>query len=367
MKFTIEKNILSEAVLNASKACSPRSNLAALEGVLIKLKDGVITITGYDLSIGIKCIITPLTAEEEGEIVVNTRLFSECIKKCPSGSVSFSSEGDNVKLISGELVYNVVGMSGENYPNIPELKNDVSFTVDESTMKSMIRQTIHAVALNDYKPMYQGSLFHIDNNQLSVVSIDGFRMAKRVEPVEYSDIEFVVPKKTLDEFMKMLSDEPNDKKVSICIDRNQVCMSKDDYIIISRLLEGTFIDYNKIMGYKESSTAVINALEFSTALDQTLPLNTEKYKVPVICTFENDKLYLSIKTSAGTMKFSMPVKYNGNKLSIAFNAKYMIDALKASECDEVRIAFDGAIKPIRIRPLEGDSFVGLVLPVKDKA
>ncbi|MCR5021320.1 DNA polymerase III subunit beta [Ruminococcus sp.] len=366
MKFSIDRSVLSDALVNASKASAVRSTIPALEGVLINLKDNVITITGYDLELGIKCIVSPTEAIEDGEIVVNAKIFGEMIRKMPSGEVEISSEGDNVTIKSGSVVYNVVGVSGDNYPNIPELKKDITFYVDESVMKSMIRQTIHAVALTDIKPVHMGSKFHIENNILSVVSVDGVRMAKRVEPVEYNDIDFVVPKKTLDEFMKMLSDEPNEKKISVCIDRNQICFSKEDYIIISRLLEGNFIDYDKIMNFEEKMTASVNAVDFSTSLDRTLLLNTDKYKCPVICVFENDELHIDIKTSVGKMSDVIPIKYSGEKLEIAFNAKYMIDALNNSECDEVRIDCTGALFPRRIRPMNDDSFVGIVLPVRNK-
>lgn len=366
MKFTIDRSVLSDALTNASKACATRSTIPALEGVLICLKQNVITITGYDLEIGIKCIISPEKAFEEGSIVVNARVFGDMVKKMPAGIVEVSSNGENVHISSGSVEFNIVGVSGDNYPNIPELKKEISFEVDESVMKSMIRQTIHAVAVTDIKPVHMGSKFHIENNMLSVVSVDGVRMAKRVEPVEYSNIDFVVPKKTLDEFMRMLSDEPNEKKISVCIDRNQICFSKEDYIIISRLLDGNFIDYEKIMNFEEKSSAVVSAVDFSTSLDRTLTLNTDKYKCPVICTFSESKLHIEIKSSLGDMNEDIPIKYRGDDLEIAFNARYMIDALKFSECDTVRIDFTGPLFPIRIRPLEDDSFVGIVLPVKSK-
>ncbi len=366
MKFTIDKNVFSDALTNASKASAVRSTIPALEGVLVCLKNNKITITGYDLEMGIKCVIDPDDAVEEGEIVVNARIFGDTIKKMPSGAVEISTSGENVRISSGSVVVELVGASGDNYPNIPELKRDISFEVDESVMKSMIRQTIHAVAVTDIKPVHMGSKFHIKDNVLSVVSVDGVRMAKRVEPVQYNDIDFVVPKKTLDEFMKMLSDEPNEKKVTICIDRNQICFSKEDYMIISRLLDGDFIDYEKIMNFEEKCRAIVSALEFSTALDRTLVLNTDKYKCPVICTFENDSLHIEIKTSIGKMNCDMPIKYTGDRLEIAFNAKYMIDALKNSECDEVRIDFSGPLYPIRVLPLADESFVGIVLPVRSK-
>ena len=340
--------------------------MPALEGVLIKLKEESITVTGYDLSMGIKCVVSPIESIEEGEIVVNAKIFGEMIRKMPAGAVEVSTNGLNVKLRSGDIVFDVAGISGDDYPNIPDLRKEVTFYMDESVLKSMIRQTIHAVALTDIKPVFQGSKFHIENKVLTVAAVDGVRMAKRTEPCDYTDLDFVVPKKTLDEFMKMLSDEPNEKKVSICIDRNQICFAKEDYTIISRLLEGAFIDYDKIMNFTETSSATVKTSDFASALDRTLLLNTDKYKCPVICTFEEGKLHIEIKTSVGNLNENIPINYTGKTMKIAFNAKYMIDALRNSECDEVRVDFTGALQPIRIRPLGDDSFVGIVLPVRNK-
>lgn len=367
MKFSIERNTLSDALVNASKASSSRSSIPALEGVLISLKEGVITVTGYDLEMGIKCYIKPNEAIEEGEVVVNAKVFGEMIRKMPSGLVEISTENEvNVTLKSGKVVYNVVGVSGNAYPNIPELRNDITFYVDEGMLKSMIRQTFHAIATTDIKPVHMGSKFSIKDNVLEVVSVDGVRMAKRVENVDYRDIEFVVPSKTLGELMRMLNDDEKEKKVAICIDRSQICFSKEDYMIISRILEGNFIDYNRIMNFEETSSATINARDFASSLDRTLLLNTDRYKCPVICVFDNDEVTIDIKTALGQMSDVIPTKYKGSKIEIAFNAKFMIDALRNSECDEVRIDFSGPLSPIRVKPLGDESYIGIVLPVRNK-
>ncbi len=367
MKFKIDRTTLSDALVNASKASSSRSSLPALEGVLINLKNGIITVTGYDLEMGIKCRIKPAEAIEEGEVVVNAKIFGEMIRKMPSGLVEISTENDvNVTLRSGTVVYNVVGISGMQYPNIPELRNDITFYVTENVLLSMIRQTFHAIAVTDIKAVHMGSKFTIKDNVMSVVSVDGVRMAKRVEPVEYNDIAFVVPSKTLGELLRMLSEDEGEKKVAICIDRTQICFSKDDYMIVSRILDGNFIDYDRIMNFEATSSAVLNARELSSALDRTLLLNTERYKCPVSCIFENDTVSIDIKTALGQMSDTLNIKYSGPKLEIAFNAKYMIDSLKNSECDKVKVEFTGPLSPIRIRPIDDDSYTGIVLPVRNK-
>ncbi len=367
MKFTIDRTTISEALVNASKASSSRSSLPALEGVLINLKNGIITVTGYDLEMGIKCRIQPAEAIEEGEVVVNAKIFGDMIRNMPAGLVEISTENDvNITLRSGTIVYNLVGISGMQYPNIPELRNDITFYVTENVLLSMIRQTFHSIAVTDIKAVHMGSKFNIKDNVMSVVSVDGVRMAKRVEPVEYNDISFVVPSKTLGELLRMLNEEEGEKKVAICIDRTQICFSKDDYMIVSRLLDGNFIDYDRIMNFDETSAAIINARELSASLTRTLTLNTERYKCPVVCVFENDELSIDIRTALGHMSDTMAVKYSGPKLEIAFNAKFMIDSLKNSECDKVKVEFTGPLSPIRIKPIDDDSYVGIVLPVRNK-
>lgn len=367
MKFSIERNILAEALTSAAKASATRSSIPALEGLLINLKNGILTVTGYDLEMGIKCMIPVTESFEEGEIVVNSKVFGEMIRKMPAGVVNIHTENEtNVFIKSGEIEFNIAGRSGQEYPNVPELNHDISFFMDEHVIKSMIRQTFHSISQNDSKPVHTGAKFIVENNQLSVVAVDSVRMAKREEKVEYNDITFVVPQKTLGELLRCLSDEETGKKVMICLDRNQICFSKDDYIIISRILEGDFIDYAKIMNFTEKMEAVINVREFAASLDRTLLLNNERYKSPVICTFDNDKLVVSCRSNIGTIRDVLDIKYGSEKLEIAFNARYMIDAIKNSECDEVRIQFTGPLSPIRVVPLGDKSFTAIILPVRNK-
>lgn len=367
MKFRIDRTTLSEALVNASKASSCRSSIPALEGVLLTLKNGMMTVTGYDLEMGIKCRIKPDECIEEGEIVVNAKIFGEMIRKMPAGLVEISTTDDvNITLRSGTVIYNIVGVAGNQFPNIPELRNDITFYVTEGTLKSMIRQTFHAIAVNDIKAVHMGSKFDIIDKVMSVVSVDGVRMAKRVEPVDYKDISFVVPSKTLAELLRMLSDNESEKKVAICIDRTQICFSKEDYMIVSRILDGKFIDYDRIMNFEATSSVELNAREFAAALDRTLLLNTDRYSIPVKCIFENDEVSIDIKTALGQMSDTLPIKYSGAKLEIAFNAKFMIDSLRNSECDRVILDFTGPLAPIRIKPLGEESYVGIVLPVRNK-
>lgn len=367
MKFSIERNIIADALINASKASATRSSIPALEGILLNLKNNILTVTGYDLEMGIKCMVPVSESFEEGEVVVSSKIFGEMIRKMPGGIVNIHTENEtNVFIRSGQIEFNICGVSGQEYPNVPELNHDVSFFISENIIKSMIRQTFHSISVNDIKPVHMGAKFIIENKLLSVVAVDSVRMSKRDERIDYNDISFVVPSKTLGELLRTLSDEDTGKKVMVCLDKNQICFSKDDYIIISRVLEGDFIDYTRIMDFEEKMEAVVNVREFSASLDRTLLLNNERYKSPVICVFDNDKLEISCRSNIGTIRDIIPVKYGGERLEIAFNARYMIDAVKNSECDEVRIHFTGSLSPIRVLPLGDNSFTAIILPVRNK-
>ncbi len=368
MKFTIGKSKFSEAINNASKATAHSSPIASLEGILLTLKGKTLTVTGYDLEMGIKSSVEVEEAFGEGEIVVNAKVFGEMVRKMPvSNPIVIEVTDDcNVFMNCGDIELNVVGISGKEYPNIPELKLETSFQIKENILKSMIRQTIHAVSVSDDRPVQKGSLFEITNNTLSVVSVDGVRIARRMEPVEYKDIHFVVPSKTLSELLRILSDDTDCQDITICIDRSQISFAREDYIIISRLLEGDFFDYHKVIAFPEKSELKVKAADFISSLDRSLLLISEKFKSPVICSFESGRIIIKCKTGLGRINEKIPAEYNGAAMEIAFYARYMIDAVKNCECDEVKIHFTTPLSPVRVMQPEGDEYTAIVLPVRQK-
>lgn len=367
MKFTVDKNKFSEAIINASKATTHSSPIPALEGILMSLKDSKLTVTGYDLEMGIKSSLEVEKAFGGGDIVVNAKVFGDMVRKMPSNTdvVIEVTNDNNVFMNCGDIELNVVGIDGNEYPNIPELNLQTSFNLKENVLKSMIRQTIHAVSNSDDKPIQKGSLFEIVDNVLNVVSVDGVRVAKRTEPVNYSDIKFVTPSKTLNELLRILSDDvDNAKDITICIDNNQISFSRDDYMIISRLLEGDFFEYRKVIAFPAKSTATVSAREFVASLDRSLLLVSDKFKSPVVCNFADDKLLIKCKTGLGKINEKLTVKYDGEPIELAFNARYLIDAIKNSECDEVKIDFTTSVSPVRIMQPQGEEYSAIVLPVR---
>lgn len=367
MKFTADRNKLSDAIVNASKVTSAHSSIPALAGILVNLKNNIITVTGFDLDSGIKNMIPVISAEEEGEVVLDAKLISEMLKKMPAGCPVEVECKDEVYVTikCGPVEFKLVGVSGQRYPNLPEMSLETSFEVKENVLKSMIRQSIFAVAQNDLKPILTGVLFEVKDNVFRMVAVDGVRIAMRSENVQYKDLSFVVPTKVLNELLRILSDEDTGKDITVLIDKTQVGFNRDDYITFTRVLDGKFIDYTRFTSFVPTSEAIVNARQFASSLDRVLLL-TERFKSPVRCIFEDNKLTVTCSTNLGSIHEELKADYPYPKLEIAFNARFMMDAMRNSECDEVKLQFTNPLSPIKIVPVSGDDFTYLVMPVKMK-
>jgi len=276
MKFSADKSILAEAVIGASKACAVKTAFSALDGVLLNLKGNSLTITGYDLETGIRVNIDVM-GEGDGDIIVESRLFSDMIRRMPENAkiTVEVKEGEKVSVSYGKIRLNIQGTKGENFPNIIELNKNVSFTMKEKTLKNMLSQIDHAIARKDINPALMGARFDVENNMLYIVASDAVRLALRKEPLQFDDIGFIVPEKTVVELTRNLSDD-DESNVDIIIDRNQISFSKENYAIFSRLLDGKFVEYKKLIDTRANR-------EFTDSLERSLLFINERFKSPVVC------------------------------------------------------------------------------------
>ncbi len=365
MKFSCKKEIILGAVQTTSKAAASKSSIPALEGILLELEGNSLTVTGYNLDIGIKTDIE-VNGIENGNIVINARMAGDIIRKMPSGDIVFSCDGSNMATItSGQTEMSVMCMSADDYPVVPQVNPETSFSVPQKMIKSMIVQTKFAVAVTDTKPALMGCKFEITDNVLNVVAVDGVRIALRQESVVYDNIEFIVPAKTLDELIHILSDD-SDKNITFCIDKNQISFSVGNYIMISRLIDGEFIQYKNHLICNDDVYAEVNCREMIEMLDRTMLIINEKNKNPIRCELNGDTLSMNCTTALGKINDKMTVKYNGEPITIGFNAKYMLDAFKACDTDSVKLIMSSSVAPIIIKPLSGNEFTFLVLPMRLK-
>ena len=243
MKFSCQQKDLAAAVTNVQRAVSTKTNLPALEGIFIKAEDKGITLCGYDLEIGITTFIE-CSVQEKGSIIAGAKLLGDIVRRLPANNVNVSTdERDIIYISSGFADYQIVGISSEEYPELPVIEEMESFSVKGGILKNMIKQTIFAISDDMTKPVYTGSLFELKNNVFKIVSIDGFRVAIRQEAVSCGiSSKFIIPGKTLGEILKLVSDE--EKEAFITLGKRHAVFKIENYSIITRLIEGNFLDYN---------------------------------------------------------------------------------------------------------------------------
>lgn len=363
MKFKCDRQKLNKAVENVQRAVASKSNIPALEGILLRAEKNKITLCGYDLDIG---ITTSVDADiyKEGSIVVTARLFSDIIKRMPEDTLSIETDEKLIIYISGgKADYKIIGISAEDYPELPMTASSEKISIDGKTLKSMIRQTIYAVSDKDENPTQKGSLFEISNNTLRIVSVDGYRLAIRTEDVKYDgEKSFIVPKKSLQEISNLISDDT--ENISIQAGGRNLTLVIDNYTIITRIIEGEFMNYKATIPSSYTTEVTVNTRKFINTIERMSLLLTERIKTPIKCCFENGIVTTSCNTSKGQANDEFEAEINGDYVEIGLDNKFIIEALKFSETDEVRIRMNGSLKPLMILPSEGENFIFLVMPVR---
>jgi DNA polymerase-3 subunit beta len=364
MKIACSRQQLNEAVLNVQRAVSTKSSVPALEGILIKAGESAVELCGYDLELGMTTKI-PASVQEEGSIVLSARLFGDIVRRLPAEEVLLSADEKQTAVIkSGTAEYSIVGIPAEEYPELPSINGESTLKIPCPVLKSMIRQTLFAVAESDAKPIHTGTLFELGENKLRLVSVDGYRLAIREEPVGFAaKNSFVVPGKTLGEVLKLLGD---DGDLELQIGRRHILFSIGSYTVISRLLEGEFLDYRAALPGSGTTEVRVSTRSFIDSVERVSLLIADRLKSPLRCVFDDGEIRLSCSTAIGRATDQLEAKIEGNGLEMGFNNRYLLDALHNTECDETRIRLSGPLNPMEILPPDGESFLFLVLPVRLK-
>lgn len=363
MKFTCSKTDLSNAVTNVQRAVSTKVSIPALEGILIKAYNGVLNLSGYDLEIGITTDVEA-QIQQEGEIVVSAKLFGDIVRKLPEEIMTVDTDDRMITYItSGNASYQIVGLSASEYPDLPKFEETDKIVIKGGILRDMIRQTIYAVSESTTKPIYTGSYFKVKDKVLTIVAIDGYRMAIRKENIDSdSDNSFVIPKKTQSEVLKLITDDEND--VEIIIGQRHTMFKVNSFYVISRLIEGEFIDYNSTIPKGNETQAVVNTREITSAVERMSLLASEKIPSPVRCVFSNNEISLTCKTTMGKANDAIRTNIAGSDVEIGFNNRYLLDALKNCDTDEIKIVLNGPLSPMIVEPVKSDNFLYLVVPMR---
>lgn len=365
MKFLCERSEMLKILTNVSRSVSSKSNIPALEGIHVTVIGSTAYFEGFNMEYGIKSSMEVQSAEE-GSIVVPAKLFTEIVKKLPDSIVSFSSEGSNVSLNCLESNFTISAMPAAEFPELPSIGDETQISIPSSTIRDMIRQTIFSVADSGDNSIHSGELWEIKDGILTVVAVDGFRMSIRKEKVNVDgNFKVVIPGKALSEVMRLLP--VDDVDIKIYLSERYVFFELGSYLFLSRLLEGDYIDYQSAIPTEYTTRLKLNVKAAIASLERVSVLIDDRLQTPVKAIFEPPScLRFSCSTALGCSSDEIESEISGEILEIAFNDKYFLDVLKNCDSDEVVVELTSALRPIKITPVSGDSFVFIVLPVRMK-
>ncbi|MBR1457293.1 MAG: DNA polymerase III subunit beta [Oscillospiraceae bacterium] len=368
MKFTCEKYLLQNACAVASRAAASKSPIQTLEGLLLEA-GADLKITGYDLKEG---IFTHVAAdiEQPGAIVLGARLFGEMIRKLPDGMVTVATdENHNVKVKCGKSEYNVIGMDAEDYPEIPDVDGLNTIRLPQKILRSMINQTIFAVSDSDVRPIYTGTLFEAAGDELTLVSVDGYRLAKRTEKIdgeELEDCSFVVPGAALSDIERICAD--TDDMVKISVGAKHISFVIGETTVITRRLEGEFLNYRRSIPENFRYQIKVDRGELMSVIDRVALIINEKNSNPVRMVFGDGMIDCLCVTPIGKAEDACTCEGSGEDLEIGFNDRYLMDALKAAGKEELFVCLNTASSPCVVKAADGsEEFTYMILPVRLRA
>lgn len=365
MKFTCEKKALADAVAGVSRAVTPSSAVPVLQGILIRADGFKLELTGYDLEMAITTSFEA-NVTEPGEIVLPAKLLGDMVRSLSGEEVSVEANDSLATHIkSGITEYDLMGMNAADFPDLPNPDADKAFEIDSAELASMISTTLYAVSTDDKKPAHTGELFAIEPGNLTVVALDGFRLAITHHPIiSDREISVVVPAKTAGEAARLMGD--SGEPVRVDANRRYIVFSGAGYTVMSRLIEGEFLNYKTVVpdGYK--TRAVIDVADFEKAIARCSVIITERLKNPLRVTFSPSGIDIRCQTPLGKVSDRLDAAIEGDSVEIGFNYRYLLDALRNSGCDQIVMELSGALSPVKIKPVEGDEFLFLVLPVRFK-
>jgi DNA polymerase-3 subunit beta len=365
MKIKCDRKNLIEGISKVQGAVGTNATLPSLEGILFSAGNGYLTLTCYNMDMGITTAIEA-NIEKPGEIILSARYFSEIVKKMPGDDVLIEADENLMCTVkSGFSKFSIVGMAANEFPELPALSDGTSFSFHSDLLDNMIRMTRFAVAKTDDKPVYTGILFQLEQGKITMVSVDGYRLAIRKENITNDlELKFIVPEKTLSEILKLLPEK--DEAIQISVGKRHIVFEIGHILVVSRLLEGEFIDYKTAVPPNHTTEVLVETKSLLDSIDRVALLINDRAKVFIKCIFDQNQIKASCESAIGNADDRIDAEIDGDRIEIGFNSRYLLDALRAVESDKVKLELSGPLSPIKILPPEGNDFLFLVLPVRIK-
>lgn len=375
MKFIIQRDRLVESVQDVMKAVASKTTIPILTGIKITATTNGVTLTGSDSDISIESSI-PLEEEgielvqvqDTGSIVLQARFFNEIVKKLPLDDVEITVEnGFQTVIRSGKAVFNLNGLDAEEYPHLPQIEEENIISIPTDLLKNLIRQTVFAVSTSETRPILTGVNWKIENDSIICTATDSHRLALRKAKVESNSSEtynVVIPGKSLTELSKILDDSHN--LVNIVITNNQILFKAKHLLFFSRLLDGNYPDTSRLIPSESKTDVIVNTKDFLQSIVRASLLGEGKNNIVKLSTIEQKEIEISsnIPEIGKVVEEVNAESIQGEDLKISFNAKFMMDALRALEGTDIKVSFTGAMRPFLIQAQQDDSMLQLILPVR---
>lgn len=366
MKFSCDKKKLAEAVAGVSRAVTPSSAVPVLQGVLLRADGFKLELTGYDLEMAITTTLE-VNVNEPGEIVLPAKLLGDMLRSLSGEEVSIESSSETLSthIKGGITEYDLMGMNAADFPELPTPGADRAFEIDAAELAAMLDMTLYAVSTDDKKPALTGALFNIEPGELTIVALDGFRLAITRHPVVTDrNVSVVVPAKTAAEVARLMGG--SGQVVQVDANNRYIVVSDGIYTVMSRLIEGEFLNYKSVVpdGFKTRALVEVHTLE--KAVERCSVIITERVKNPLRVVMEGNLIDIRCQTQLGKVNDQLEAEIEGERVEIGFNYRYLLDALRNSGVDRVVMELSGPLSPVKILPAEGDDFLFLVLPVRFK-
>ena len=363
MKIICSKSNLLKSVNISLKAVPSKTTMPILECILMDATTNQIKFTTNDMELGIETIVDG-HIEEKGMVALDAKIFYEIIRRLPDNDVTITTDSNFVATITCEKAkFTIPGKAGEDFAYLPVIEKDESLTLSQFTLKEMIRQTIFSIAVNENNRLMTGELFEIKDNCLKIVSLDGHRISIRKMPLkkDYSDRKIVVPGKTLSEISKILSGEIDDQ-VSIYFTKNHMLFEFDQTVVVSRLLEGEYFQIDKMISSDYNTKITINKKELQGCIERASLLIRESERKPIIINVTDGSMEMKIQSAMGSMNEDIDISKEGRDIMIGFNPKFILDALRVIDDEEITMYLVNPKAPFIIKNDE-QSYIYLVLPI----
>ena len=368
MKLIFQKDALLNVLNIVSKAVSSKTTMPILECILIETRENGVYFTANDMDLGIETKLSDDNCKilDPGRLAVEARLFSDIVRKITgedNSSIELFSDGNIIRISSGKSVFKIQEKDPDQFPALPAVSEDIYISISQFTLKEVIKDTIFSISPNDSNKMMTGELFEVNGNQLKVASLDGHRISIRNTELKenYKNVKVIIPGKTLIEISKIISGDA-EKNVDIFFSANDVLFRFDDTVMVSRLIDGEYFRIETMLSSDYETSFTINRRDFLDGIERSTILIRESDKKPLVIDIRDDELKMKMNSVSGSMNEELPIRKQGKDLMIAFNPRFLLDALRVIDDEEVTLYLTNPKAPCFIRD-DKETYIYLILPV----